>query len=94
VSAPVDRASSRSTGNPFAFLTLMCGIASWVPLIVVITGPLTLLFFVLAHVSAPARTRSARLHAAWTGLVLAALAFAVQAAFTGLAAIPGLLFAR
>lgn len=69
----------------------MCGITSWVPLIVVVTGPLTLVFFLLAHVAAPAPGVPRRLQAAWAGLVLALLALALQVGLAGLAAIPGLI---
>lgn len=79
----------QGAGNPFAFLALMCGITSWVPLIIVITFPLTLVFFVAAHVFAWRRGLPRRLNAAWTGLVLAALSLAVQGALTGIAGIPG-----
>lgn len=92
--APNARRNRRQrTGNAFAFLALMCGIASWVPLIVVITGPLTLGFFVIAHLGAWRRGEPHRIHAAWTGLVLALLSFALQGGLALVAAIPGVLSA-
>lgn len=83
----------RGAGETFAFLTLMCGIASWVPIIVVITGPLTLAFFVLAMVSARRGGRRGRVHAAWTGLILALLSLLFQVGLAGIAALPGILAA-
>lgn len=79
------------TGNSFAFLTLMCGIASWVPLIVVITGPLTIGFFIASHVVMRRRGEPGRVHAAWTGLMLGFMAFLLQAVLAVVAAIPGLI---
>lgn len=81
------------TGNPFAFLTLMCGITSWVPLIIVITAPLTPVFFVLAHVFARRRGMEGRLHAAWTGLLLTCMSLGLQLALAGVAAVPGMIAA-
>jgi small neutral amino acid transporter SnatA (MarC family) len=80
-------------GNLFAFLTLMCGITSWVPIIVVITAPLTFGFFVLAHVFARRKGHRGRLHAAWTGLALTLMALGLQVALAGVAALPGMVAA-
>lgn len=77
------------TGNPFAFLTLMCGIASWVPLIVVITGPLTIGFFVVTLITQWRKGEPGRVHAAWTGLILGLMSFVLQAGLTVFAALPG-----
>ena len=49
------RAGTRQAKNLPALVTLFCGIASWVPLIVVITGPLTFLFAGLAVLNARRR---------------------------------------
>ncbi|MFT6396274.1 MAG: hypothetical protein ACJAYU_001017 [Bradymonadia bacterium] len=81
----------RGAGNSFAFLTLMCGITSWVPLIIIITGPLTFGFFVLAHIFARREGVPGRLHAAWTGLLLTMLSLGLQIALAGMAAVPGML---
>ena len=81
---------SDGAGETFAFLTLMCGIASWVPIIVVITGPLTFGFFGLAMVSARRRGQRGRVHAAWTGLLLTCLSLAFQVGLAGIAALPGI----
>ncbi len=90
---PVPRRNQRyrGTGNVFSFLALMCGIASWVPLIVVITFPLTFAFFALAHLVARSGKVPGRLNGAWTGAALALMALVLQASLTGLAALPGLL---
>ena len=80
---------SRGTGNAFSFLALMCGITSWVPLIVVITGPLTFAFFAIAHLIARREGEQRRLNAAWTGVVLALLSLALQVGLAFVAAVPG-----
>ncbi|MCB9533089.1 MAG: hypothetical protein H6698_02025 [Myxococcales bacterium] len=79
----------------FAFATLVCGIGSWVPLIVVLTAPLTLAFFVLAQLTAAhhgvrGTTGSrGRANVAWTGLVLGLGGVGLQAAVAGAAMLPG-----
>ncbi len=77
-----DRFRPAERPNPFAFLALMCGVASWVPLIVMITGPLTFAFALLA-VMTPGR---GRFRPALYGVGLALAAFALQA---GIALIAG-----
>lgn len=78
----------RGAGNLFAFLTLMCGIGCWVPLVVVLTAPLMFGFFALAHatgahhaVRAP-RGSAGRFNVAWSGLVLGLLGIGLQVAVT------------
>ena len=85
----------RHEPNVPALIALFCGIASWVPLIIVITGPLTFAFGAWGW--ARARKRAARKQAqmATWGMALAIMATALQlgiAAFAGgIGALGGLL---
>ena len=72
-----DRVAERR-GNVFAFLALVSGVCSWVPLVVLVTAPLTLVFGLLALWNARRRgTRQGTAAAAW-GLVLAGIAVVLQ----------------
>jgi hypothetical protein len=72
-----DRVAERR-GNVFAFLSLVSGVCSWVPLVVLVTGPLTLVFGLLAFWTARRRgTRQGTAAAVW-GLVLAGIAVVLQ----------------
>jgi hypothetical protein len=79
------RAGTRQAKNLPALVTLFCGIASWVPLIVVITGPLTFLFAGLAVLNARRRAERRQLNLAAWGVALTFGAVAVQGGFTVLA---------
>lgn len=77
--------------NVLALLALFCGIASWVPWIVVITAPLAWGFAIAAHVTALRRNQRRGLQLAWLGALLAALGvllhLAIVLLFVGLGAL-------
>lgn len=89
------QAPSRPTGarsgtsqhkNLPAFVALFCGVASWVPLIIVITGPLTFLFAGLAVVVARRRGEGRnQLRLAWWGILLTVGSVLLQFALAALA---------
>ncbi|MFT4703882.1 MAG: hypothetical protein ACI81R_001577 [Bradymonadia bacterium] len=71
--------------NHAAMLALFCGISSWVPLIIVITGPLTFLFALIALVLSVRSGHREQLNMAGAGVILALCALAIQGGFTLLA---------
>lgn len=74
-----------------ALIALFCGIASWVPMIIVITGPLTFGFGLWGWVRARRRdARKQALMASW-GMALALMATALQLGIAALAGGIGLL---
>ena len=67
-------------GNLFAWLALVAGICSWVPLVVLVAGPLTVGFALLAFVTGAVRRRDRRrLKPALWGLVVGAVGAGLQA---------------
>ncbi len=79
------RSATSQNKNLPAFVALFCGVASWVPLIIVITGPLTFLFAGLAVVNARRRDDRTQLSLAWWGIVLALGSVGLQGALAALA---------
>ncbi len=82
--AKAPRASSGARqvhdGNLFAWLALVSGICSWVPLVVLVAGPLTIGFALAAFVTAAVRRRDRRrLKPALWGLVVGAVGAGLQA---------------
>lgn len=68
--------------NVFATMAVFAGIASWVPLVIVLAFPLTLLCAALALLTAIRKDRRRGLKAAWVGVVLAVSALALHLAVT------------
>lgn len=61
--------------NRFAFFSLVCGICAWVPLVILVTGPLAVLFAIMALITSRGR---GGLEPARAGLILTALATVIQ----------------
>ena len=61
--------------NRFAFFSLVCGICAWVPLVILVTGPLAVLFALMALITSRGR---GGLEPARAGLILTALATVIQ----------------
>lgn len=72
----------RDKRNVFATMAVFAGIASWVPLVIVLAFPLTLVCAVLALVTAVRKDQRRGLKAAWVGVVLAVSALALHLAVT------------
>jgi len=64
--------------NVMAFMALVCGICSWVPLVVLFAAPLTLIFALLAYASLFVQGRRRGIGGAHAGLVLATIAVILQ----------------
>lgn len=64
--------------NLFATMAVFAGIASWVPLVIVLAFPLTFLCAGLAIVTSIRRDSRKGLKAAWIGVVLATTAMIVH----------------
>ena len=76
--APTRPGSDKAQRNNFALVALLCGIASWVPWIVVFMAPFTYVFAILALVSARISGNRYGLSAAWFGMLLATISLALQ----------------
>ena len=70
--------SGKAQRNNFALVALLCGIASWVPWIVVFMAPFTYVFAILAIVSAKFSGNRYGISAAWFGMLLATISLALQ----------------
>ena len=68
----------RERRNVFAFFSLFCGIASWVPLMVVLLAPLAYAFGAIAYVTAAKRDQRNGLNAAFFGMFLATVSLLLQ----------------
>ncbi len=73
--APFVRHTATRVRNRFAFLSLICGICAWVPLVILVAAPLAVLFALLAF----ATGRGGGLAPARAGLILTAVAVALHA---------------
>lgn len=75
--------------NVFAVMAVFSGIASWVPLVIVMAFPLTIVCWLLALLTAPkAETRNG-INAAWIGLFLALGALVLHMSIAALGGIVG-----
>lgn len=73
---------ARDQRNVFATMAVFGGIASWVPLVIVLAFPLTYLCALLAVITAVRKDRRRGLKAAWVGVILATAALFVHISFT------------
>lgn len=72
----------RDQRNVFATMAVFGGIASWVPLVIVLAFPLTFLCAFLALVTSIRKDQRHGLKAAWIGVVLASVALAIHVSAT------------
>lgn len=72
----------RDQRNVFATMAVFAGIASWVPLVIVLAFPLTYLCALLALITAVRKDRRRGLKAAWVGVILATVALVIHVSFT------------
>lgn len=75
---PKERAEASTATNPYAFLSLMTGVAACVPWMVVILGPLALVFSVMAWGRAIRTGNRRHLGMAAVGFGLTTLSMVVQ----------------
>lgn len=75
--------------NLFATMAVFAGIASWVPLVIVMALPLTYLCASLALATSIRRDSRKGLKAAWVGVVLATTALIVHLAIAGIGFVVG-----
>lgn len=76
--APEERAEASTATNPYAFLSLMTGVAACVPWMVVILGPLAIAFSVMAWGRALRTGNRRHLGMAAVGFGLTCLSITVQ----------------
>lgn len=76
--------------NVFATMAVFAGIASWVPLVIVLALPLTYLSALLAVITAVRRDARRGLKAAWVGVVLGTIALIVHISIAALGGVVGL----
>ncbi len=84
---PTDR-TRRERRNHFAFLSLFMGICAWVPLMILVCGPLSFLFAGLAWMTSQ-KGRDRGLGAAWAGMFLTVIAALLHTSFALLASLIG-----
>lgn len=75
--------------NLFATMAVFAGIASWVPLVIVLALPLTYICATLAVITAVRSDARKGLKAAWVGVVLATVALLVHLAIVSVGFIFG-----
>lgn len=75
---PSKNQMKREGRNVFALITLFCGITSWVPWVIVITFPLTLMFALLAVLTSWRSDSRRGMDAAFYGTLLAVTALAAH----------------
>ncbi len=80
---------SRDRRNVFATMALFAGIVSWVPLVIVVAFPLTIVSALAALLTATRRSQRRGLNAAGVGVLLAISAAAVHLSVAGLGALVG-----
>lgn len=77
--------------NVFATMAVFCGIASWVPLVIVMAFPLTFVCALLALITARMKAQRNGLGAAAIGIALAIAALALQLSVAALGGIFGVI---
>ena len=80
---------NRDNRNVFATMALFAGIASWVPLVIVVAFPLTIVAALVAVVTATRGSQRRGLNAAGVGVLLALSAAVVHLSVAGLGAFIG-----
>lgn len=88
--APADNIQ-KDGRNVFATMAVFAGIASWVPLVIVMALPLTYISALLAVVTAVRKDARHGLKAAWIGVVLGTTALVVHVSIAALGGVVGLI---